>query len=70
MTRKIGQVKGNVTYREGDGIMMKIPKGPCEIEVEQLDITLTWSDGDVHGSAAIPKSDYEQYVASGDLVLE
>jgi len=69
MTRLTGQVKGEVCYREGDGIMMKIPRGPCEIEVEELDITLAWSDGDVRSSAAIPKSEYEQYLASGALVL-
>lgn len=70
MARLNGMVKGTVTYREGDGVMMEIPKGPCEVEVEELDITLTWTDGDVHGSTAIPKSDFEQYVADGDLVLE
>lgn len=70
MARQNAMVKGTVTYREGDGVMMEIPKGPCEVEVEALDITLTWSDGDVHGSTAMPKPDFEQYVADGDLVLE
>jgi len=65
-----GMVKGKVTYREGDGVMLEIPQGPCKIEVEDLDITLSWADGDVQGSAAMPKSDFEQYVADGDLVLE
>lgn len=65
-----GMVKGTVTYREGDGVMLEIPQGPCKIEVEELDITLSWADGDVQGSAAMPKSDFEKYVADGDLVLE
>jgi len=69
MARVHATVRGKVTYREGDGILMEIPPGPCEIEVEDLDVTLSWSDGDVHGSAAVPKSDYEQYVADGALVL-
>jgi hypothetical protein len=70
LTRLNGMVKGMVTYREGDGVMLKIPQGPCEMEIEDLDITLTWLDGDVHGSTAMPKSDFEQYVANGDLELE
>ena len=65
-----GQVNGTVVYREGDGVLMEIPRGPCEIEIEDLDVTLTWFEDDVHCSTAMPRADYEQYVASGDLVLE
>jgi len=70
MARLNGEVKGTVTYREGDGVLMEIPQGPCEIEIEDLDVTLSWFEDDVHCSTAMPRSDYEQYVASGDLVLE
>ena len=70
MARLNGQISGTVTYREGDGVLMEILRGPCEIEVEELDVTLTWFEDKVHCSTAMPKSDYEQYVAKGDLVLE
>lgn len=70
MARLNGEIRGTVTYREGEGVLMQIPPGPCEIEIEDLDVTLTWFDGDVHCSTAMPRSDYQRYVASGDLVLE
>ncbi len=70
MARLNGQVCGTVTYREGDGVLMEIPRGACEIEIEDLDVTLTWFEGDVHCSAAIPRDDYEQYLANGLLALE
>lgn len=70
MARLNGRVEGTVTYREGDGILMEVPRGPCEIEIGEMDVTLTWVEGKVHGSAAMPSFDYEQHVASGDLVLE
>ena len=70
MAHKRGQVKGQLTYREGDGVEMKVPVGPCEIEVTDLDVTLTWVDGATHGSTAIPLSEYERYVANGALVVD
>lgn len=70
MARLNGRVTGTVTYREGDGVLMEILRGPCEIEVDDLDVTLTWFEGDVHCSTAIPRSDFDRYVADGDLVLD
>ena len=69
MARRNGRVTGTVKYREGDGVLMDIKRGPCEIEIADLDVTLTWFDGDVHCSTAIPRSDFDRYVADGDLVL-
>lgn len=69
MARLNGQVNGTVSYREGDGVLMEIPHGACEIDTGELDVTLTWFEGDVHCLTAMPKSDYEQYLANGDLVL-
>jgi len=70
MTRVTGHVKGKLCFREGDGVLMEIPLGPCEIAIEELDVTLTWVDDAVHGSTAIPKSDFERHVADGVLSLE
>lgn len=63
------EVKGPLTYREGDGVEMTVPLGPCEIELTDLDVTLTWVDGATHGSTAIPVSDYERHLADGTLVV-
>ena len=54
---KKARIKGKVEYREGDGQPMPIPQGPCEIEETELDVTISWVDGETHGSAAIPLSD-------------
>lgn len=70
MTHLQGRVVGEVGYREGDGMMLMIPTGPCEIEVDELDVTLTWVEDGVHGSTAIPRDDYEAHVANGLLVVD
>ncbi len=70
MARKRGQVMSGLTYREGDGVTMPIPVGPCEIEITGLDVTLTWVDGETRGAAAIPLPDYHQHVMEGRLVVE
>ncbi len=70
MARKFGQAKSGMTYREGDGVQMPIPPGPVEIEITAADVTLTWVDGETHGAAAIPLSDYHQRVLDGLLVVE
>ena len=70
MARKRGQVNEGMTYREGDGVEMPIPAGPCEIEITGLDVTLTWVDGETHGATAIPLADYHNNVMDGLLVVE
>lgn len=70
MARQHGRINGTMSYREGDGVLVEIPRGACEMEVEDLDVTLTWFEGEVHFSTAIPRADYEHYVANGDLVVK
>jgi len=70
MARLNGQVTGTVSYREGDGVLIEILRGPCVIEIGDLDHTLSWFEGDVHCSTAMPRSNFDRYVADGDLVLE
>ena len=65
-----GQIMGVLTYREGDGVAILIPRGPCEIETAGLDVTLSWLDGGTRGSAAIPMADYAHFVNTGSLLLE
>ncbi len=69
MARQDCTIVGTVTYREGDGVEMEVPKGPCEIEVTELDATLSWAEGDSHGSAAISLQDYKRFIAEGALEL-
>ena len=63
------RIVGKVSYREGDGPAITIRPGPCEIIETDLDVTITWTDGDTHGSTAIPVSDYKRYLAKKAIVL-
>jgi len=64
------RIIGKVEYREGDGANIIIRPGPCEVQETPLDATISWSDGDTHGSAAIPLADYRRYVASKALQID
>ena len=70
MARKQGRVHGKLAYREGEGVEILIPEGPCEIEITAMDVTLTWVDGETHGATAIPLADYHQHLMEGSLVVE
>ena len=61
---------GHVEYREGDGVNMTIRPGPCEVEETELDATISWTDENSHGSAAIPLADYRAYVASQAIRID
>ncbi len=65
-----GRVVGEVNYREGEGMMLKIPPGPCEIALADIDVTITWVEDGVHGATAIPRSDYDEHLARGVLVID
>ena len=62
--KRQAHITGKVEYREGDGASILIPKGPVEVEETPLDVTLSWTDGDTHGSAAMPVSDFKRYVTT------
>ena len=64
------RITGTVEYREGDGANMTIRPGPCEIEETALDATISWTDGESRGSAAIPLADYRRYVASHAIRID
>ena len=57
------RIKGKVEYREGDGVPIAIRKGPCEIEETAMDVTISWTEGDTHGSTAMPLANFRRYVA-------
>ena len=61
---KSAQIIGKVEYREGDGTNITIRPGPCEIQETAQDVTISWTDGESHGSAAIPMADFKTHLAS------
>lgn len=70
MTHLQARIVGEVSYREGDGIMLIIPPGPCQIEREAVDVTITWVEDGVHGATAMPRGAYDAYLANGALVVD
>ncbi len=58
------RIAGKVEYREGDGANITIRPGPCEVEVTALDATISWTDGDSRGVAAMPIANFRDYVAN------
>jgi len=64
------QIIGSVEYREGDGPNIAIRTGRVEVQTTASDATLSWTDGDTHGSAAIPLSDFKRHVADGRIRLD
>lgn len=63
------RITGKVEYREGDGANIIIRPGPCEVDATALDATISWTDGDSHGSAAMPIADYRRYLASAAIQI-
>ncbi len=61
---------GRVEYREGDGPNIAIRTGRVDVQTTASDATLSWTDGDTHGSAAIPLSDFKRHVADGRIRLD
>ena len=63
-------IRGEVSFRVGDGMMMPIPPGPVEIEVAHDSVTLSWSVNHTANSTAITRDEYERYVAQGNIRLD
>jgi len=62
-------IVGKVEFRPGEGAMMPIPHGPVEIETSRLEAILSWVDGETHGAAAMPLTDFKRYVTKGAITL-
>jgi hypothetical protein len=61
-------IRGEVTFRAGDGVLMPIPPGPVEIEVADDSVTIGWTEDEGSlGSTAITRDEYERYVKEGKL---
>jgi hypothetical protein len=61
-------IRGDVSFRAGDGVLMPIPPGPVEIEVADDSVTIGWTEDDGSlGSTAITRDEYERYVREGKL---
>ena len=60
-------VRGDVSFRAGDGVMMPIPDGPIEIEEAADSVTISWKVDGTAGSTAITRDEFERYVKEGKI---
>ncbi len=65
-----GRISGTVEYREGDGPMIAIRHGAVGVQLTATDATLSWTDGDTRGSAAMPINIFRNYVSLGAIKLD
>ena len=63
-------IVGKVEYRSGDGPNVEIRPGPVDVTTAVNDATLSWTDEETHGSAAMPLADFKRYVAEGLIQLD
>jgi hypothetical protein len=63
-------IRGEVCFREGDGMLIPIPPGPVEIEIADDSVTLGWStDDNSRGATAITRDEFDRYVREGKIKL-
>lgn len=67
---RAARIVGKVEYREGDGANITIRPGPCEVDETALDATISWTDGDSHGVAAMPVADFHRYVLNKAIEID
>lgn len=65
-----GRVVGKVEYRQGDGPKSVIRPGPVEVSFTANDATLSWTDGETRGSAAMPLAEFKRYRDEGAVVVD
>jgi hypothetical protein len=64
-------IRGEVTFRAGDGMLMPIPDGRVDIELTDDSAVLAWGDTEGNtGSAAITRDEYERYLQEGKIRVE
>ena len=64
-------VRGEVTFRVGDGMLMPIPPGPVEIDVADDSVTVGWTESNgAAGSTAITRDEYDRYVREGKIRVD
>jgi hypothetical protein len=61
-------IRGEVSFRAGDGMPVPIPNGPVDLEFADDSVAVSWHDAEGNaGSAAITMDEYERYVREGKI---
>jgi len=61
------RILGEVEYRAGDGPMLRIRPGPCQIELAEDSAVIEWEEEGNALNAAIPLTDYHGHVEAGRI---
>jgi len=63
-------IRGEVCFREGDGMLIPIPPGPVEIEIADDSVVFGWETGErSRGSTAITRDEFDRFVNEGKIKL-
>ena len=62
------RINGQVDYRAGDGPLLQVPQGPCTVELADDSAVLSWDEDGKAMSTAIPRAEYDRFVAEGRIV--
>ncbi|QFZ86247.1 hypothetical protein GFK26_27525 [Variovorax paradoxus] len=68
-TQISARIAAPVEFRAGDGPLLTIPEGPCQVIVEGGSAVLTWTEEGQPLSAAIPKIEFDRFVVSDAIIL-
>jgi hypothetical protein len=61
-------IRGEVSFRAGDGVLMPIPAGPISIDLADDSAVLGWEEGEGNAvSAALTLDEYERYLKEGKI---
>jgi hypothetical protein len=63
------RINGQVDYRAGDGPLLRVPLGPCTVELGADSAVLSWDEEGKAMSTAIPRVDYDRFVDEGRIVM-
>ena len=67
---QLATITGGVSYRPGDGALIDIPRGQVEVALAPDSATLSWDAGEgVAGLAAIPRTQFDDYVRKGQITF-
>jgi len=68
-TQISARITSKVEFRAGDGPLLEIPEGDCQVIVDGDSAVLTWTDDGQPLTAAIPKIEFDRFIESGAIVL-
>lgn len=76
--RRPARIVGEVSTRQGDGVNIVVPHGPCVVRLTALDATLSWGEeggqgageGEVHGVVAMPLTDFQRLLQAGAITFD